>query len=39
MKMLRINGILSAEDSMKLPGFPSVDVIEKGKPIAVIECA
>ena len=39
MKMLRVNGILSAEDSMKLPGFPSVNVIEKGKPVAVIECA
>jgi len=39
MRTLRFNGVLSEEELMELPGFPSLDVIEKGKPVAVIECA
>jgi len=38
MRTLRSNGVLSKEELSELPGYPSLDVIEKG-PVAVIECA
>ena len=39
MRTLRSNGVLSEEELMELPGVPSLDVIKKGQPVVVIECA
>lgn len=39
MRTLRSNGVLSKQELMELPGVPSLELIEKGQPVAVIECA
>jgi len=39
MRTLRSNGVLSKQELMELPGVPPLEVIEKGQPVAVIECA